>query len=107
MRDTELAVSPPCAAVTKSPSTLDCTRSMASGSGEVTLPLCSAQGRHIGVQGWDPPGQERLGQAGVSPAKAAEMAKGLEHRRCEGGLGELELLSLERRGLGRGSCPWV
>lgn len=55
------------------------------------LPLCSAPGRPIwsaGSRAGLPPGQERQGQIGASPAKAAKMPEGPEQLRCEGGLGE-------------------
>lgn len=97
---TELVVSQPCTPVTnKSPSTLGCIQSTASGSREVILPLCSALGRHIwsaGAGAGLPPRQERQGQTGMSPAKVPE---GQEHLRCEEGLGEPGLFNLERRGL--------
>jgi len=82
---------------------LGCNRqSLASRSREKVLPLCSTLVRpHLEtwVQIWAPQHMRGTDILARVQQKATEVIKGLEHLFCEERLGELVLLSLEKRRL--------
>ena len=72
---------------------------MGSRAREVILPLCSTLVRphRVLCPALEPSAQGRPGAVGVGPEEATAMIQGLKPLYCEERLGELGLLSLEKR----------